>query len=103
MNKFMKIIMKGMMIGGILEIVEVGMKIILGIVKVVNLDNGELMMEGMLVKWMIKKKMGINNYEEVIIVMNEMLIMGEMKKRIIIKKIMDYDEGNEKILEKVGM
>ncbi|MBV5323740.1 branched-chain amino acid ABC transporter permease, partial [bacterium] len=73
---FLQTTLNGLMIGGVYALVAVGLTLIFGVMKIVNFAQGEFVMLGMYVSWMLAHFAGIGPYEGLAISAVIMFVIG---------------------------
>ncbi len=80
-------IINGLMIGGVYALIAVGLTIIFGVMKIVNFAQGEFLMVGMYVTWLLYKAIGGSPYLLIPPVIVIMFIFGLLLYKIVVKPV----------------
>ena len=87
MGTFFRIIMIGLLLGGIYGLVAMGLNLIFGVVRVVNFAQGELVMLGMYGAYLLNHRFGWNVYLTVLVVVPVMFALGLVIQRGVIQPL----------------
>lgn len=87
MATFFRILMIGLLLGGIYGLVAMGLNLIFGVVRVVNFAQGELVMLGMYGAYLLNHRFGWNVYTTIIIVVPVMFALGLLIQRAVIQPL----------------
>lgn len=77
----------GLLMGGIYAIIAVGMTLVMGVMKIINLAHGALMMVGMYVALVLFEQFGIHPYIALIPCMIALFILGYFLQKYSIERV----------------
>lgn len=89
MDTFFRILVIGILLGGIYGIVAMGLNLIFGVTRVVNFAQGELVMLGMYGAYFTNLLLGWNVYLTVILVAPALFVVGLLTQRLVIQPLTD--------------
>lgn len=87
MQTFFRILMIGVLLGGIYGLVAMGLNLIFGVVRVVNFAQGELVMLGMYGAYVVHAQLGWNVYLTVVLVVPALFLLGLLIQRSVIQPL----------------
>lgn len=99
---FLQTTLNGLMIGGVYALVAVGLTLIFGVMKIVNFAQGEFLMLGMYVSWMLARFAGLGPYEALAISAVVMFSIGYLVFRLMIVRVIGKKD-EEFILLTLGL
>ncbi len=99
---FLQTTLNGLMIGGVYALVAVGLTLIFGVMKIVNFAQGEFVMLGMYISWMLAHFAGIGPYEGLAISAVIMFLIGYLVFRLLIVRVIGKKD-EEFILLTLGL
>jgi branched-chain amino acid transport system permease protein len=79
--------LNGLMIGGVYALVAVGLTLIFGVMKIVNFAQGEFVMLGMYVSWMLATFARVGPYPGLLIVGAVMFALGYLTFKLLIIRV----------------
>lgn len=88
----LQIIVSGLLLGGIYALLSVGLNLIFGVIKIVNLAHGDFLMMGMYATFFLFTLKDVNPYVSVLIVFPAFVLIGVLVFRIIIKPLLGKAE-----------
>ena len=88
----LQIIASGLLLGGIYALVSVGLNLIFGVIKIVNLAHGDFLMMGMYATFFLFTVKGIDPYVATLIVFPAFILVGVLIFRLIIKPLLGKAE-----------
>ena len=89
MQTFFRILVIGLLLGGIYGLVAMGLNLIFGVVRVVNFAQGELVMLGMYGAYLLHEVLGWNAYLTVVVVVPALFVLGLLIQRSVIQPLRD--------------
>lgn len=89
MDTFLRVLVIGIMLGGIYGLVAMGLNLIFGVVRVVNFAHGELVMLGMYGAYIAHRFLGLNVYATVVLVVPALFVVGLIIQRLLIQPLRD--------------
>ena len=78
METFIQTLVSGLLIGGLYAVVGIGMTLIMGVMKIINLAHGQLMMVSMYVTWLLWKYLNIDPYLSSFITIPLLFFLGSV-------------------------
>jgi len=87
MQTLFRILIIGIMLGGIYGLVAMGLNLIFGVVRVVNFAQGELVMLGMYGAYLLHSKWGWNVYLTSVLVVPALFVLGLVIQRLVIQPL----------------
>jgi len=88
----LQIIASGLLLGGIYALLSVGLNLIFGVIKIVNLAHGDFLMMGMYATFFLFTLKDINPYVSVLIIFPAFVLVGVLIFRFIIKPLLGKAE-----------
>ncbi|HPF19842.1 MAG TPA: branched-chain amino acid ABC transporter permease [Syntrophomonas sp.] len=92
MEMLLQIIASGLLLGGIYALLSVGLNLIFGVIKIVNLAHGDFLMMGMYATFFLFTLKDVNPYVSVLIVFPAFVLIGVVVFRVIIKPLLGKAE-----------
>jgi branched-chain amino acid transport system permease protein len=83
----MNIIVVGLLLGGIYGLVSMGLNLIFGVIRIVNLAQGELVMLGMYGAYASYYFIGLDPYVSILIVVPALFVFGVLLQRFILQPL----------------
>ena len=84
--------LNGVLIGGVYALVAVGLTLIFGVMKIVNFGQGEFVMLGMYVSWILATLIHIGAYPGLLLVGTIMFGVGYLTFRYLIVRVLGKNE-----------
>lgn len=81
----------GLLLGGMYALIAMGMTLIMGVMKIVNLAHGALVMVGMYVTYFCSKQFGIDPYIGMFIAMPFLFLLGCLIQKYMINRLVEVD------------
>lgn len=92
MEMILQIIVSGLLLGGIYALLSVGLNLIFGVIKIVNLAHGDFLMMGMYATFFLYTLQGVNPYVAILIVFPAFVLIGALVFRLIVKPLLGKAE-----------
>src|ERR1700719_952560 len=81
-------VINGLLIGGIYALVSVGVSLIFGVVKIVNFAQGEFVMIGMYISFLLATRLGIDPLLSLVVSMPVLFVIGVLLQRFLIRRVL---------------
>ncbi|WP_347488102.1 branched-chain amino acid ABC transporter permease [Desulfoscipio sp. XC116] len=81
----------GILLGGMYALIAIGMTLIMGVMKIINLAHGALVMVGMYVTYICSKNFGIDPYVGMFIAMPALFFLGCLIQKYMINRLVEVD------------
>jgi branched-chain amino acid transport system permease protein len=84
-------LMSGILLGGLYALIGIGMTIIMGVMKIINLAHGELMMVGMYIAYVLYTYFHIDPYFSIVIAAPTLFLLGMGLQKYLINPVVKVD------------
>ncbi len=91
MELFGQTVICGILLGGMYALIAIGMTLIMGVMKIVNLAHGALVMVGMYVTYVCFSEFGIDPYLGMFIAMPVLFFIGCLIQKYMINRLVEVD------------
>lgn len=88
---FLQTVLSGLLLGGLYALIGLGMTLIMGVMKIINLAHGELMMVGMYIAYWLFTLFGIDPYLAVFVASPVMFFFGVLIQRYLITPVLKVE------------
>ena len=78
MEIFLQSLISGLLVGGLYAIIGIGMTLIMGVLKIINLAHGQILMVSMYITWTLWYYLGIDHYLSVFISVPVIFLLAEV-------------------------
>lgn len=105
MEVFFQTLVSGVLIGGIYALVGLGMTLIMGVLKIINLAHGQLMMVAMYITFVVFERLHIDPYVSLLITMPALFILGAVIQKYFLNPLLKIDSilPENQVLMTVGI
>lgn len=91
MSLFGQTVICGFLLGGMYALIAIGMTLIMGVMKIINLAHGALVMVGMYVTYFCFKTWGLDPYLGMLIAMPVLFFIGCLIQKYMINRLVEVD------------
>lgn len=88
----------GLLIGGIYAVIALGLTLIFGVMRVINMAHGEFVMIGMFVSYLLFSKLGVDPFLSILITVPVCFVIGFSLYRVFVEKAQRASEENTLLL-----
>jgi len=105
MEVFVQTLVAGILIGGIYGLVGLGMTLIMGVMKIINLAHGQLMMIAMYITFVLFEYLHLDPYLSLLVAMPALFILGAIIQRYFLNPLLKVDSilPENQVLMTVGI
>lgn len=103
MDTLLQAIINGLMVGGIYAMIGMSLNIIFGVMKIVNFCQGEILMLGMYVSFVLFDKGGLDPFVAIPIVAVIMFLFGALIQMVLITRSMNGSNDSNVLFLTVGL
>jgi branched-chain amino acid transport system permease protein len=89
LSLFVQLLINGLLIGGIYALVSMGLTLIWGVMGVVNFAQGDFLMIGMYIAWLMYACFGFVPYVSVFICAGALFVFGLITQRFLISRVVE--------------
>jgi branched-chain amino acid transport system permease protein len=88
MEVFVQTIVSGILIGGIYALVGLGMTLIMGVMKIINLAHGQLMMIAMYITYVLFEHLHLDPYFSLLVAMPSLFVLGAVIQKYFLNPLL---------------
>ncbi len=105
MDVFLQSLISGLLIGGLYAIIGIGMTLIMGVLKIINLAHGQILMVAMYVTWVLWKFFGIDPYFSIFITIPFIFVFAEGLSKYLLHPLIEKESilPENQVLMTVGI
>lgn len=105
MEVFFQTLVSGVLIGGIYALVGLGMTLIMGVMKIINLAHGQLMMIAMYLTFILFERFHLDPYISLLITMPSLFLLGVLIQKYFLNPLLKIDSilPENQVLMTVGI
>lgn len=105
MEVFLQSLVSGMLIGGLYAIIGIGMTLIMGVLKIINLAHGQILMVAMYLTWVLWHYLGIDPYLSIFITIPLIFVFAEGLSKYLLNPLIEKDSilPENQVLMTVGI
>lgn len=92
MDIFLQIVISGLLLGGIYALISIGLNIIFGVIKIVNIAHGDFLMMAMYAAFFLFTLQGVDPFVSVFIIFPAFVLFGVFIFRVMIKPLLGTAE-----------
>jgi branched-chain amino acid transport system permease protein len=105
MEIFVQSLVSGLLIGGLYAIIGIGMTLIMGVLKIINLAHGQILMVAMYITWVLWKFLGLDPYLSIFITIPVVFVFAEGLSKFLLHPLIEKDSilPENQVLMTVGI
>lgn len=105
MDVFIQTLVAGILIGGIYALIGIGMTLIMGVMKIINLAHGQLMMVAMYITYVLYEYFNLDPYFSLLVAMPALFLLGALIQKYLLNPLLKVDSilPENQVLMTVGI
>lgn len=105
MDVFIQTLVAGILIGGIYALIGIGMTLIMGVMKIINLAHGQLMMVAMYITYVLFEHLNLDPYFSLLVAMPALFLLGALIQKYFLNPLLKVDSilPENQVLMTVGI
>jgi len=105
MDVFIQTFVAGILIGGIYAVIGIGMTLIMGVMKIINLAHGQLMMVAMYITYVLFEQFHLDPYFALLVAMPSLFVLGALLQKYLLNPLLKVDSilPENQVLMTVGI
>lgn len=105
MDVLIQTLVSGILIGGIYALIGLGMTLIMGVMKIINLAHGQLMMVAMYITYILYEYLHLDPYFSLLIAMPALFVLGALIQKYLLNPLLKVDSilPENQVLMTVGL
>src|SRR4030066_942435 len=88
---FLQTLIAGILLGGLYALLGIGMTLIMGVMKIINLAHGELMMVAMYIAYVLFSSFHIDPYLSILIAAPVLFVLGILLQKYLINPVLKVE------------
>jgi branched-chain amino acid transport system permease protein len=92
---FLQSLLNGLVMGSIYALIAVGMTLVFGVMRIINIAHGEFIMIGMYLTYFLNLFLGLDPYLSILVIIPIMFLVGIGFYRLLIKPVVDKPPMNQ--------